>query len=397
MALTQRPLPSAVAIPQVSARPRPGAYALLDAARGVACLWVVCHHALGFMLEGNPAMADNPVYTVGLNGALRVWIFFVISGYCIANTAASTLTSGRSGWVLARVRRIYPPCWFSSLLCIASALFAQWLVHRGTLKSSHLADFNVLGQATGFYLANFSLTQRLLHTQYLAGVYWTLCYELGFYTVVGVILYLNRFFKGSPRLMLNYLHGVTLLSLAVLIVSPQLAVYPFDLWPHFGLGVLLYDVLCHDWHRLRAAFIALILLGCGVFILQHAHRDSYLDQGGGIALLTAVITAVALLGLHRFDHALSARRAVRILSWVGVFSYSLYLTHMTLIGYVYKACLLVGLLPRSLPLYLLLALLVTVGFARLFFQFCERPFLSGKRTREVAVLANELRPETSLT
>jgi exopolysaccharide production protein ExoZ len=366
---------------------RRGTYALLDAGRGFACLWVVCHHALGFMAEGNPAISRNIIYTLLLNGALGVWIFFVISGYCIANTAVSALNSGKRGWIYARARRIFPPCWYSAVLCAASALLAQYAVHRGLVRSSNLASLDLIHQTPLFYISNLTLTQELFHQRLLSGVYWTLCYEVGFYLLVAVSLGISRKFSMSGSQMLNLLHLVTLATLAADILIPRQVPYPLDLWPHFGFGVLVYDLLSNGWRRV--ATITSILAACGVivFAVSHPIRAGYVDRGGYVAMLTSAICAATLLLLYRFDARISRVAGVRVLAWVGVLSYSLYLTHVTLISYVYKVCQMSHLLPRLLPFYLLIALTISIVFAWGFFQICERPFMASRaRGRAKTVL-----------
>ncbi len=389
MTVIDSPSPLTRADPAVAVAPGPrraGYYGMLDAWRGVACLWVVCHHTIGFMERRDLAIAGKPAYAAALNGALGVWMFFVISGYCIANTAAHSLTHRRGGWVFSRVRRIFPPLWGSVLVAAASSLFAAYMVHRGILPKSNLANIDLPHQTATFFATNLTLTQELVYRaahrppQYLSGVYWTLCYEVGFYAVVALFLWVSRR-HGDARRMLNGLHLVTAAALAALLIAPKSVPYPFDLWPHFGLGVLLFDVVANGWRRTTAIAASVILAGVVGYAVQHPtrlrvedHLD-YLNRGGGVSLAVAATFAVVLLGLHPFDARLSRTPGAKALGWVGLFSYSLYLTHTTFIGYVFKACQLGRLLPGYLPAYLVVTVGVCVGFAWVFFWICERPFL----------------------
>jgi peptidoglycan/LPS O-acetylase OafA/YrhL len=388
--------PPVVDAPAVAVRPRrAGYYGMLDAWRGVACLWVVCHHAIRFLVDKDPSIAGSPGYAVALNGALGVWMFFVISGYCIANTAAHSLTNRKGGWVMSRVRRIFPPMWASALLAAASSLFAAHLVHRGVLGHSDLASLDLPHQSVAFFVTNLTLTQELFHqvfhrhgpgSTYLSGVYWTLCYEVGFYAIVAAFLTWSRR-HGDARRMLNGLHAVTAVTLAGLLLAPARIPYPFDLWPYFGLGVLLFDVVANGWRRATIVAATVIVAGVIGYYAQHPTRPTalgqidYLDRftaamgGGGVSLVVATAFAIVLLGLHPFDERLSRHPGAKALGWVGLFSYSLYLTHMTLIGYAYKACEMGRVLPRHLPVYLAVTVLGCVGFAWSFFWLCERPFL----------------------
>jgi peptidoglycan/LPS O-acetylase OafA/YrhL len=407
MSVIESPIPLTYTAPTTTAAAparRAGYYGMLDAWRGVACLWVVCHHAIRFLIDKDPAIAGSPGYAVALNGALGVWMFFVISGYCIANTAAHSLATGRRGWVTSRVRRIFPPMWASALLAAASSLFAAFLVHRGTLAHSDLASLDLPHQTAAFFATNLTLTQELFHqlvhpgtraVPYLSGVYWSLCYEVGFYAIVAAFLMWSRR-HGDARRLLNGLHVVTALCLAAMLVAPRSVPYPFDLWPHFGLGVLLFDVVANGWRRGSIIAAVVILAGVAGFAVQHPARVHVLNQvdyldrfdktlgGGGVSLVVATLFAVVLLGLHPFDARLSRHPGARAMGWVGLFSYSLYLTHMTLIGYLYKACQIGHVLPRLMPVYLAVTVLACVGFGWAFFWICERPFLrAGPARRSV--------------
>lgn len=383
LSLTRAPASAAAA----AARPRrAGYYGMLDAWRGVACLWVVCHHAIGFLAEKDATIGASFGYGVALNGAMGVWMFFVISGYCIANTATHSLTTDRGGWALARGRRIFPPLWGSVVVAAASTLLATVLVHRGVLRSSSLADLDLPHQTAAFFVTNLTLTQELFHQRYLSGVYWTLCYEVGFYAVVAAGLAVSRR-HGDARRLLNGLHALTAVTLAALLVAPRSVPYPFDLWPHFGLGVLVFDVVANGWRRPTAVAAGVVGAGVVAFLVQHPARASYLDRGGGVSLAVATAFAAVLLGLHPFDERLSRTPGARALGWVGLFSYSLYLTHMTLIGYAYKAAQMAHVLPRSLPAYLALTVAACVAFGWAFFRVCERPFLRTTTKRAVTKAA----------
>src|SRR5689334_17881239 len=90
--------------------PKLAPYRMLDAWRGVASLAVVAFHWAEIATRRAAALDMNPLYAVSHYGALGVQIFFVISGFCIANAGMATLRRGEplGTYARARIRRIYP-------------------------------------------------------------------------------------------------------------------------------------------------------------------------------------------------------------------------------------------------------------------------------------------------
>src|SRR5581483_8693591 len=92
-------------------------------------------------------------------------------------------------------------------------------------------------QSPVFYLASLTLTQVPLRQQSIPFVAWSLCYEVAFYAVVLLVGLVAR------NRMLAVLHLVTIGSLIALATAPELVPFPFNLWPQFGIGVVVYDLL----------------------------------------------------------------------------------------------------------------------------------------------------------
>ena len=363
-------------------------YRTLDAWRGLASLWVVLFHAAA-PLSAQNHFGASLLYALPLNGYLGVWIFFVISGYCIANAAAQALRRehGLRLYAVARFRRIYWPMWFSLIFYAASSVLAAFLVAHGYLKSSVLSEKGVLGEGLLFYVSNLTLTQVLLHQGYISDVCWTLCYEVAFYFLVGLFLaYAIK--KSNEQVMLNGLHIVTLLSLLALIAAPTHAIYPFDYWPQFGLGVLVYDLIRHPAQASTKVVFAAAALLALAFAFLHRSGIGYHGVGGRTPFLLGLAFAVMLLALHRFDERLSRWIAFRWLGWVGLFSYSLYLTHVLVIGLVFHVLEKAHLTAHS-PIFAIGAsAAASILLARLFFQFFERPFIKSRAKASAAPVSS---------
>ena len=354
-------------------------YQTLDAWRGVASLWVVLYHASSITGIMFPDLFQTPLFVFGSRGSLGVQMFFVISGYCIASAAGGATHRNHGFWqfMRARFRRIYPAYWCAFLLSVILAAVAYHLAASGHLASSYLRDHDPLHQGWLYAAANAVLLQAPLHQSYLLIVSWTLCYEVFFYLVVGIGVLCA---KGRGEIfLLNLLHGLTAAALLLLIFVPHYRLFPFDLWPQFGLGVLVYDWLKHAGQprpRLWAIVIAVLMLS---FAVRWDFFIGAVAESSRLTFSWALIFATVLLGLHRLDLRLAQVTVIRGLSTIGLFSYSLYLIHMLCLGLLNQVVRRVH-LPHTLAyVWLFLSLLLALAAGRVFYHFCERPFLKGNR------------------
>lgn len=365
--------------PSPHATTKRGAYKLLEAWRGLAALWVVMLHAASVLTRDTPRLRAFPLYGFSLHGHWGVQIFFVVSGYCIANAAALSLTRGQGimHFLKARARRVYPPYWASLLFFALASLGASWLVKSGKLHKSNSAEVNLLHQGPLFFLSNLSLTQVGLHQASLSIVSWTLCYEIAFYVAAAALLLLAR--RQNERMMLHALHVLTAIALLWLLIAPAKVPFPLDLWPQFGLGVLVYDLLQHRDEIAPKLWALLLGAQMIAFIVARDVLMGYTRQPSRRMFLVSLIFAASLILLHPFDARLSHLRAVKALSFVGAFSYSLYLMHFLVIGMLSQVFKKLP-LPASLHLllfvlFIVASLLVTFVFHLLF----ERPFMNARR------------------
>lgn len=354
-------------------------YRLLDVWRGVAALWVVLLHC---RLETTPA----PLYQVSAGGHLGVPMFFVISGYCIASAATRSLNFPRPvrHFLTARVRRIYPPYLFASLAAAALSLLLTALVQYHVVRSSQLAELDLLHQGWRFYVGALTLTQLPLHTSSIIRVFWSLCYEVAFYAVVALFLFWAVRTKQAGRL-LDALGGLTVAALVWLNLAGAGCPFPWNLWPQFGLGVLVYQILAQPGGRR----LWLVFLFCGALIVGYAWRhggeDSVDGLSGGFQALFYLAFAAVLLLLFRWDSHLANWWPVRVFSWIGMFSYSLYLIHLLALGIVTQGLNRIHAIEEYPLLLYVVKVAVCLAVGRLFFHFCERPFLDTRQRQVLSV------------
>lgn len=378
----------------LSNRP-PSVYRLLDAVRGVASVWVVLFHAALLTSRLEPELQEALVMRVFLRGYLGVQIFFVVSGYCIANAACSVLSQPHplARYVTARVRRILPPCWASLFFFALAGLLATWLHRQGRLGVTSLVQLNLMSQSFGFFLSNLTLTQILFGQDFLSVVCWTLCYEMAFYAVAGMallaVLTVKRPAETRVRWMLGLLHGLTLGCGAVLIAAPQMLPYPLDLWAQFGLGVAVFDVLRGPSRRGAQGVLGMMMLLLAAFVALRQMPMGYTREDSRWTYGTAMATAGLLLACHRLDGAAMRLWPVRLAAFVGRFSYSLYLINFLAVsGMVLVARQI------AMPGAMRIGQVVVIGVAVLpvayvFFWFFERPFLKSGEKQRVAVVRKE--------
>jgi peptidoglycan/LPS O-acetylase OafA/YrhL len=377
--------------PAAAARRGGWTYPGLDLWRGVAALWVVLLHATQGALEHHPELSGDPFVAFSSLGYLGVEMFFVISGYCIAAAAAGSIVRGQSvgQFFWARARRIYPPYWAACLVLVAVGVALKTVATQGWVPAEALQSplVGVVYAHSGirYILANATLAQIVVGEAFICMIAWTLCYELAFYFVCGGARALvGRY--GLP-VFLAVLHAVTVgsaLAMLVTALTGTVMPFPLDMWPMFGLGILAFDILRKEpgtasgsvwlpWAGLGAT--ALLLAG---FALTPGADVGFLHHNAGWSVGISVAFTLVLIALRRKDEAITASRPVRALMKVGLFSYSLYLTHFIWVQAA-SAMLRVAHVPhRAYGVQVALTLALAIPFAWGFFQLFEKPFLKKK-------------------
>jgi exopolysaccharide production protein ExoZ len=352
-------------------------YRLLDAWRGVAALSVVLLH---IRLHTIPA----PLYAFSVVGLLGVPIFFVISGYCIANAAVRSFSSLRPvvHFLKARVRRIYPPYFFASLLAVLLSLLLTALVAHHIVKSSQIAELNLPHQGWRFYVGALTLTQLSLHATLIVRVFWSLCYEVAFYVVAAVLLFCAVRTKQTQRL-LDALSLLTVGTLLWLNLAGSACPFPWNLWPQFGLGALVYQMLAQSQRKAPRIAFGLCGVLIGLYAMRYGWGGDVESLSEGLCTVFSLGFACLLLWLFRWDDCLIKSWPARLFSWLGLFSYSLYLIHLLALGIVTQGLNRLHIFDAHPLLLYLLKLVLCIAAGRLFFHFCERPFLDTRQRQVV--------------
>lgn len=274
----------------------------LEALRGCACLSVVLYHS-GLNSGNDLYPILDAVALVANHGWLGVPVFFVLSGYFIAG--AVERRAARAGGAIAfwrdRLLRIYPVFWaaflVSGLLALVATLFNG--LPSGSAWPSNAAAWAGDLSLTGMW---FGLNPRLL-------VSWSLDYEISFYVLAGLTLFLPQ---KAPFARISGFAVLTLLAH----LSPAQLFPPLDLWPQFAAGAAVYyasTVSLPRWIRMVCLAYPAILLGQSALVL---HTEG----------IVASLTAFGVIMITRIEHRITT--PPRWLVAAGVASYSIYLMHV---------------------------------------------------------------------
>ncbi len=367
----------------------------LDAMRGGAALAVVTYHALGVAprtaMSGWQAwLPQIAAYLVHFAFA-GIYLFFVISGFCIHLFWARARAAGVEKPVInfftfwkRRVRRLYPP-YFAALALYLCIIAYKTPVH-----------------VTGFYLWDVLLHVFMLHnldlrtTYTINGAFWTLAIEEQLYLAYFLLLFLRIRYGWTRALLITFsarfvwlILGRTLsASFGVHIPVTEAAATNWFIWALGALSVeaALGLIKLPRWcYKLWASGLA---LGCAAGLAQllplvdqkgwvHDLGWLIMHPAWGVGFFVLVNYAVTAEQRWR-QKALQVPRFIPGLASVGLISYSLYLTHSFVLMHWYWF----GFTRlHILTISLLILTPLSVAFAWVFFRVFERPFMTSSAVR----------------
>ena len=359
--------------------PRSPRYLSLDHARGVACLLVVLFHSssVAFLsAEQSGTLGTDPLGDLLLRITRIGWIgvpfFFVISGYAISATADvfRRRAGGAGSYFKRRFRRIYPPYWAMIVLQIAIVFAVDVVLRPGLLTGSIAPIERPWTFEPGQWLGNLTLTETWRATalplrsptDFIIGQAWTLCYEEQFYLVTGLTVLL------APARLFRVTSVVTIAAALIAILAPMAGIrtrgFFFDgYWLAFASGILVYWQVNYGSRATIARTWALLFAGVA-FAAIVLNGRAELDRD----VAAAMLFAMSLLALHRFDGRIAASPLVRPLAFAGTICYSLYLSHAVIVRPISQVLYDAGLrgsiatLAVVLPVCLVAAIAVGWGF-----------------------------------
>lgn len=362
----------------------------LDAMRGVAALVVVTYHALGVAPQTAFTgwqwwLPQTTAYAVHFAYA-GIYLFFVISGFCIHLFWAKARAAGVEKPVIdffvfwkRRVRRLYPP-YFAALVL--------YLVYLGSKAPV---------QVTGFYLWDVGLHLFMLHnldlrtTYTINGAFWTLAIEEQLYLAYFLLLFLRIRFGWTRTLLVCVGARIVWLIMAryvtystgIHLPTTEAAATNWFIWAlgalsvEAALGLVKLPAWCY-----RISMAGLALVGAAVLaqLLPLVDDRAVIHDIGWLLMHPAwgvgffILVNYSVAAEQRWRQKSSrVPRLIPTLASIGLISYSLYLTHSFVLMHWYWF----GFTKlHILSISLLISTPLTVAFAWLFFRCFERPFMT---------------------
>ena len=359
----------------------------IDALRGIAALGVVFFHAVD---QGDKVLPHNlldyPVRLVQFLssfGYIGVFLFFVISGFCIHLQWARARATGvepdiRFGpfWK-RRLRRLYPP------YIIALVLFLLLAASKSELNFTPFFFYDL-----GMHLLMLhNLDAQTVYT--INGVFWTLAVEEQLYLAYFLLLFLRvRWGWGvtiavclGARVAWMLFSHLVWLKTGFGLPVPEAAASHWFTWALGAIGVEVMFGLIQlpRWLRdLRLAGFLIVGATALSYYLPGLEKDTWVKSFGWFLLHPLwglgffILVNRLVLAEQSWIRRTTVPSAISLFATLGIFSYSIYLTHELVIINSWRWTIQV--LLQSVNVFLLTVPL-TILFARVFFWFCERPFM----------------------
>ena len=363
----------------------------IDGLRAIAVLAVLVFHAFPKALPG---------------GFVGVDIFFVISGFLISTILFKSIDHGTFSildFYSRRIRRIFPAL---ILVLFFTLLFGHLCLYIDELNQFGKHVAGSIGFIQNFilwnedgYFDNASETKPLLHI-------WSLGIEEQFYFIWPLLLYFssmickNKKYNRYAFLIANILIFTIsfLLNIDLVTVDPSKTFYlpQYRFWELAAGGMIAWIALykpistiklskqsekkSQSFKKLTLNILTLVGIGILFFTFSKFNHDTVFP--GKNALLPVLATAIIIL----VGQGSALNRKVlsnKILVWIGLISYPLYLWHWPILSY---GRIIYGEEPPKG--FRVLAILFSFLLSWLTVKFIEKPFrfVEGNKNKKVLLL-----------
>ncbi len=301
-------------------------YAKLESLRGIAACLVVIYHA--------PFLVGDGLHFVK-NSFLFVDFFFIISGFVISFAYSQKITAGLSfaNFTFLRLSRIYPLHIFMLILFVAYKGLKVLLYSYGYGNEQTFEKDNIFSFITNVLLIH-SMGVHNYETWNFPS--WSISVE--FFTYLSFFLLLRSFDKHK-----GLIFPTIIFFLGYFVILPQIhnsLNITFDYGfirclSGFYLGVFLYRVLPLLINTINDNINLAEITAFGLIIIavSYAH-NSWINQLLAIASFFIGLAVFASNKNGYLGHFLH----FRIIRNIGLWSYSIYMTHMLVI-YIYNGIL----------------------------------------------------------
>mgnify|MGYP006099482009 CR=1 FL=1 len=342
----------------------------IDSLRGLAVLAVVLYHLAPGRMPG---------------GFLGVDIFFVISGYLITTIIIKDDINNFSflDFYFRRIKRLLPAllivltaCSLAAFFFLPEIYFIQFAKHL-SFSSIFVLNFTLLGE--NGYFDTSSIFKPLLHL-------WSLCIEEQFYIVWPLLIF---FLKKNKINLLYFSFFAFIFSflLNFFYLNDQIFTFYFPLTRFWELllGSILSIVLFgykEKFHFLSNFTLNFILIFGYILIFVSFFSIKELKNFSIIYYFPAVLGTFLVLFSGSFINIKNTIISNKILSWLGLISFPLYLWHWPIISFL--RIVQGGEVEKSTRI---IAFLISILLSWLTYSFIERKIrFSKKKIVPIALL-----------
>lgn len=324
----------------------------LQMLRGLAAYFVVVFHTYGF-LSLQPAF-DLPYFGGGMPG---VELFFIMSGFIMIHTVGPDETPLQ--FFAKRLFRIAPIYWLATVAVIIAVLKIDWI----------FADANLAPESILASLAFIPMQNNFGDYMPILYVGWTLNYEMLFYAVFAVGLFLPRRY-----LMVFVILAMTAIWSSAYVLGEGVIgdFYGRMIILNFCTGCLLAIVFS------RPGFVKKISRSGPIWIAILAASEFFLFlvfplPPAFVGVATLIILNALVFALLSLD--LQGRlKESRFMNELGTTSYSAYLLHPFVIPVVGVAVMrIVGTSGLAILVMFVVTFIATVIVSALSYRIIERP------------------------
>jgi len=310
--------------------------------RAIAALMVVLTH-LSFKLE---VYSSNflDYFTIGNYG---VDLFFIISGFIMCHSVADKNITF-TGFMKARVQRIFPLYWILTLLALVIFIIKPSLVNSSGGETSLFSSFTLIPTGNKLLINNG----------------WTLSFEFLFYFVFAICLSFSKHYRLFSSVILFIM---ALIGSFFSFTNPQLTFITSPLLLEFIMGIIAYKVIVGGKLKQSVSYFFLLVAIVLLILLNHYGP---VENPFGRTLYAGIPMFFLFIGFVSLEGKLKSKN--ELFYMIGMSSYSLYLIHPFVLSGVNVVFRKVGLVEFSF-FYALTMLIASVVVGLLCFYFVEKP------------------------
>lgn len=365
---------------------------VLDGFRFLAILPVLFFHFYARWTK--PIFSDNyypyaSAYSVYFKyGSMGVAFFFIISGFVIFYTLETSHSFKE--FLIKRIIRLLP----TMLLCSLITYFLiPFLDPTGTFPEFH--SKTVLNFLPSLTFTNPYFWNKLFgvsHIDYISGSYWSLWVEASFYILAGGIFFFDR-----KNFISNWLYIV--LSILIITKGATILLHKIVLYPTINdtliIPLRIIKRLSYIFQLHDSGYNLYFSLGIIFFCLYKGKKLTFINYAIvsfmflfytiqlQAAEILVIFFMVFLFLIFIYNNKALSFLDIKIISHIGVISYSLYLTHEG-IGVIIINKLSSYLSSQYLIILTpILVVFLLIIFSSLLYRFYEKPVIRFLKNRLV--------------